>query len=444
MFLKRSWKGVLLNGLVVVVLLALPVVAAAQTTGTSGSAATTATAQTNGITSPKDMAALSGTVEVRGYANDPNFMKWQLDLLPNSDPNAAIFLAFGEKAGEFTYSLDTSKLPAGEHSLRLRVVRTDSNYNEYLTKFTIGGAASGTRSGGTTSGTTGSGTATSGATTGGAGSTTGTTGGTTGATTGGTTTAGSSATSGVGVTTNGLAAPREGQNISGQFVVRGFASDPNFMKWQLDLLPGGNANQAAFLAFGETTGVFTYTLNTTNLPAGQHQLRLRVVRTDSNYNEYFTNFTIGGATSGANTGSGTTSGATTGAGTSGGAGTATGGTSGSTGSGTTSGGASTGAGTTTNQMTNGITAPKEGATVRGQVVITGYASAPNFMKWQLDLLPGGNANQAAFLALGEKAGEFTYTLDTTNLPAGEHALRLRVVRSDSNYDEYVVKFTLAK
>ena len=46
--------------------------------------------------------------------------------------------------------------------------------------------------------------------------------------------------------------------------------------------------------------------------------------------------------------------------------------------------------------------------------------------------------------MGEKPGEFTYTLDTTNLPAGEHALRLRVVRSDSNYDEYVTRFIIAE
>lgn len=95
-------------------------------------------------------------------------------------------------------------------------------------------------------------------------------------------------------------------------------------------------------------------------------------------------------------------------------------------------------------MTNGITAPAEGATVRGAVQITGYAQSADFMKWQLDLLPGGNASQAAFLAFGEEAGEFTHTLDTTNLPAGEHALRLRVVRSDSNYDEYITKFVIAK
>jgi hypothetical protein len=401
MFLKRSWKGVLLNGLVVVLLLALPIVAAAQTTGTSGSGATTATVQTNGITSPADMAALSGTVEVRGFADSSNFMKWQLDLLPNSNPNAAIFLALGETAGGFTYSLDTSQLPAGEHSLRLRVVGTDSNYDEYFTRFTIGGSAA------TAVGTTTSGAATS--TSGAAGEA-------------------AAATTGQGVTTNGLAAPRDGQNISGQFAISGFATDPNFMKWQLDLLPGGNANQAAFLALGETTGVFTHTLDTTNLPAGQHQLRLRVVRMDSNYDEYVANFTIGGATGGETTTGTATAATTTGT---------TAGTSDATTTGTTSG-------ATTGQMTNGITAPSEGATVRGQAQVTGYANTPNFMKWQLDLLPGGNANQAAFLALGEEAGEFSYTLDTTNLPAGEHALRLRVVREDSNYDEYVVNFTIAQ
>jgi hypothetical protein len=44
--------------------------------------------------------------------------------------------------------------------------------------------------------------------------------------------------------------------------------------------------------------------------------------------------------------------------------------------------------------------------------------------------------------LGEQAGEFSYTLETVDLPNGEHPLRLRVVRADSNYDEYVSKFTI--
>jgi hypothetical protein len=92
---------------------------------------------TNGITSPKDGATVSGEVEVKGYASDPSFKKWQLDLLPGGDPNAAIFLAVGEQAGEFSHMLDTMGLPNGDHAFRLRVVRTDSNYDEYVSKFTI-------------------------------------------------------------------------------------------------------------------------------------------------------------------------------------------------------------------------------------------------------------------------------------------------------------------
>jgi hypothetical protein len=96
------------------------------------------------------------------------------------------------------------------------------------------------------------------------------------------------------------------------------------------------------------------------------------------------------------------------------------------------------------QAANGITSPKSGATVGGEVVVMGYASSPRFEKWQLDLLPGGNANSAIFLALGTQQGVFTYTLDSTLYSAGNHVLRLRLVRTDSNYDEYPIKITIAK
>ena len=61
----------------------------------------------------------------------------------------------------------------------------------------------------------------------------------------------------------------------------------------------------------------------------------------------------------------------------------------------------------------------------------------------MDVLPGGAADGAIFLAVGEKPGEFSYSLDTNAFPNGEHALRLRVVRNDSNYAEYINKFTIA-
>lgn len=91
----------------------------------------------NGITSVKSGAQVTGTVEVRGNANDPSFSKWQLDLLPNADPNAPISLAVESIPGEFSYMLNTTSYPDGGHALRLRVVRLDSNYDEYVTSFSI-------------------------------------------------------------------------------------------------------------------------------------------------------------------------------------------------------------------------------------------------------------------------------------------------------------------
>lgn len=45
-------------------------------------------------------------------------MQWQLDLLPGGDPNAAIFLALGQQAGEFSYSPDTVGRPNREGPLQ--------------------------------------------------------------------------------------------------------------------------------------------------------------------------------------------------------------------------------------------------------------------------------------------------------------------------------------
>jgi hypothetical protein len=126
MFVKRSSIQKLVMALAVVALLAVPVAGVA-----------VAADQPNGITVPAEGATVTGTVDVTGYANDPAFLKWQLDVLPGGDGDAAIFVATGATPGEFTYSLDTTAFPAGEHALRLRVVRSDSNYDEYITKFTI-------------------------------------------------------------------------------------------------------------------------------------------------------------------------------------------------------------------------------------------------------------------------------------------------------------------
>lgn len=93
-----------------------------------------------------------------------------------------------------------------------------------------------------------------------------------------------------------------------------------------------------------------------------------------------------------------------------------------------------------------ILLPAPGAVISGLVEVRGLASRPDFAKWQLDLLPDGQAEQASFLALGEAPlntiGSFTM-LDTTKVADGSYTLRLRVVGQDGNYDEFFTGVTIA-
>jgi hypothetical protein len=99
-----------------------------------------AAAPANGL-ALKDGATVSGTVDVTGYADDPNFKRWDLFILPGGDDSAKIWVASGDTAGEFTVSLDTTKYPDGEHVFSLRVVTNPrQDYNEYTTAFVVANA----------------------------------------------------------------------------------------------------------------------------------------------------------------------------------------------------------------------------------------------------------------------------------------------------------------
>lgn len=93
---------------------------------------------------------------------------------------------------------------------------------------------------------------------------------------------------------------------------------------------------------------------------------------------------------------------------------------------------------------NGIIAPTANMTVQGVVPVEGIAQHPGFRKWQLDLLIHGSGH-GTFVAGGEKtlpeAGLLTH-LDTTRYPDGQHLLRLRVVYTGLNYDEYFLPITI--
>lgn len=92
----------------------------------------------NGITDPRNGAGVSGTLDISGLAQHPEFRKWQLDLLIDGNESDATFLAVGEQPvwGKFM-TWDTTPYPNGKHELRLRVVDSGGNYVEYFTPIVI-------------------------------------------------------------------------------------------------------------------------------------------------------------------------------------------------------------------------------------------------------------------------------------------------------------------
>jgi hypothetical protein len=87
------------------------------------------------ITSPQDNAVIRGVVSVTGTATHPDF--WRYDLFYAPDPNPTgdwVFIEVHETMvnnGQLG-TWDTTLIPDGVYQLRLRVIRRDSNYIEYI------------------------------------------------------------------------------------------------------------------------------------------------------------------------------------------------------------------------------------------------------------------------------------------------------------------------
>ena len=349
-------------------------------------------------------AVVSGTVDITGYAAGDNFKRWDLHVFPGGDDNAKIWLASSTDQGEFSVSVDTTQFPDGDHVLSLRVVdATTGNYSEYLVPFTIANAEAAPAEAEVA------------------------------ATAPVTTTTTTTATVAAPVEAEAVAAPvngfdvEDGVEVSGTVTVTGYANTVGFDKWQLDVVPFGVADDAIFLALGDDAGEFSYVLDTTNYPDGDHQLRLRVVNDTGNYDEYFVDVTVANvaAEEAAPAEVEATAPVTE---------TAT----------TTETVAAPVAAPVVEEaaMTNGLDVA-EGAVVSGMVDITGYAASDNFAKWDLYVFPGGDETAKIFLANGTDQGEFSVSVDTTQFPNGDHVLSLRVVDSTTgNYSEYLVPFTI--
>lgn len=91
------------------------------------------------ITSPRDQAAVRGLVPVEGSATHPQFQKYEIHYGPQPNPGDQ-----WTPIGGSPFSVpvvqgrlglwDTTIIPDGLYSLRLRVVRLDGNYDEYFVR----------------------------------------------------------------------------------------------------------------------------------------------------------------------------------------------------------------------------------------------------------------------------------------------------------------------
>lgn len=97
-------------------------------------------AQVSGqITSPRDRASVRGLVPVEGSATHPQFQKYEVHYGPEPNPGDQWSPIGGSP---FTVPVvqgrlglwDTTIIPDGLYSLRLRVVRLDGNYDEYYVR----------------------------------------------------------------------------------------------------------------------------------------------------------------------------------------------------------------------------------------------------------------------------------------------------------------------
>ncbi len=316
------------------------------------------TAAGNGITAPADGATASGMIEVAGVATDPAFQKWQIDLLLDGKAHKATAIAVGSEpvgAPSRLTQFDSSLYPNGNHQLRLRVVRQDGNYDEYFRAITLANPEA-TDSEPETEATL------------------------------------------PRPTANGITSPDANAKVEGTVRIRGVADDPDFLKWQLDLLPGGDPTQAFLINVSRTPVEEPRPLgavDTQYFANGQHLLRLRVVRTDSNFDEYLLPIVTDNE----------------------------------------------GAPVPRPVAENGITDPNRNARVEGVIEIHAVADAPDFDKWQVDVLVNGDPEQAIFVATGRRpvpASALITRFNTRRIPDGRHMLRLRVVHKDSNYDEYLI------
>lgn len=89
-----------------------------------------------------------------------------------------------------------------------------------------------------------------------------------------------------------------------------------------------------------------------------------------------------------------------------------------------------------------ITSPEMGAEVRGLVPIIGSASVEPFQFYKVEYGIGSSPNQWALIGSLHEAAVINGQLevwDTNTVPDGVYTLRLQAVKTDGNFEEFVVR-----
>lgn len=90
-----------------------------------------------------------------------------------------------------------------------------------------------------------------------------------------------------------------------------------------------------------------------------------------------------------------------------------------------------------------VTYPRDGETIQGQVAIRGTANIPDFWKYELHYSPeppvGDRWIPIGGIVETPVVDGLLGVWDTTKVPDGSYALRLRVARRDGNYIEIFVR-----
>ncbi|MCS6843919.1 MAG: fasciclin domain-containing protein [Caldilineales bacterium] len=340
----------------------------------------------SGILAPTDGSVLKGTVQFKANFPGAPYVRWDLFVLPGGDDNKKIWIASGKDPGEATLSLDTTKFPDGQHAFSLRLVKRDANYDEQIVRFTIANAA-----------------------------------------------------------------PAPAAKPALRDIVDTAVAAGNFKTLVAAVQAAGLVNTlkgaGPFTVFAPTDQAFA------KLPAGTVESLLKDPKALSNIllfhvvpGKVMAAQVKDGLTATTAQGSPVTFSVKDGVASINGARIIA-----------TDVEASNGvihvidtvilppaaAPAPAPAAKTGILAPTDGATLKGTVQFKANFPGRPYVRWDLFVLPGGDDNKKIWIASGKDPGEATLSLDTTKFPNGQHAFSLRLVKPDANYDEQIVRFTIA-